>query len=150
MAGPRFGGHKTVASRPRSRPVFICYSKFSVQLLAAIFPFTSSFLSFLALDHSWHFGRRTFDWTVSRRKSCTHRPYPPSQSVPVPSICLQLCLTNSRRCRRKSGLNVLARHEKTYTTSRDPGIARRLPLVAEEPGRMKRRVKSRRLGLVAR
>src|SRR3954451_19823797 len=38
-------GHKSVISRPRIRPFFICYSKFSIKLLAAIL--TILFVSFI-------------------------------------------------------------------------------------------------------
>ena len=40
------GGHKSVISRPPTRPLFICYSKFSIKLLAAIFDFSICFFSF--------------------------------------------------------------------------------------------------------
>ena len=37
------GGHKSVISRPPTRPLFICYSKFSIKLLAAILTFSICF-----------------------------------------------------------------------------------------------------------
>jgi hypothetical protein len=147
MARPQFGGHKTRASRPCSCPVFICYSKFAIQLLAALFfHFFVCFFyrsrPFLAL---WHQGiglyRRLYPIVLANVRSkfsALSIVSLPQCPVPLPGTWLLLCLTSSRRCRRRSNLNVLALNEKTCTTSRDPDIAKRLPLAAEEPGRRKR------------
>lgn len=46
------GGHKSVISRPPTRSLFICYSKFSIKLLAAILTFSICFFHSIQTDLS--------------------------------------------------------------------------------------------------